>query len=76
MQVYSEISPYEFLMDRSWECDSLKAAINNAGISDLDFDDVVEEMLALNIISETGLNDFFRFNEEQILFVLGINDEE
>lgn len=76
MQIYSEISPYEFLMNRSWECDSLKDAINNAGISDLDFDDVVEEMLALNIISETGLNDFFRFNEEQILLVFGINVEE
>lgn len=76
MQIYREVSPYQFLMNDSWECDDLKSKIEEAGVSDLDFDSVVEEYFSEASVSETKLNDFFRFEAETLLSALGIDYDE
>ena len=75
MTITREISPYEFLMHDSWECESLKNEIYAADIDSDDFDAYVEEVIGEEC-SETSLNDFFRFNEDGILEYFGIKADE
>ena len=75
MTLTREISPYEFLMNDSWDCESLKNEIYAADIDSDDFDAYVEEVIGKEC-SETSLNDFFRFNEDDILEYLGIKADE
>ena len=75
MTLTREISPYEFLMNDSWDCESLKNEIYAADIDSDDFDAYVEEVIGEEC-SETSLNDFFRFNEDDILEYLGIKADE
>ena len=70
-----EISPYEFLMNDSWDCESLKNEIYAADIDSDDFDAYVEEVISEEC-SETSLNDFFRSNEDDILEYFGIKADE
>ena len=66
MTLTREISPYEFLMNDSWDCESLKNEIYAADIDSDDFDAYVEEVIGEEC-SETSLSDFLRFNEDYIL---------
>ena len=75
MTLTREISPYEFLMNDSWDCESLKNEIYAADIDSDDFDAYVEEVIGEEC-SETSLNDFFRFNEDDILEYFGIKADE
>ena len=75
MTLTREISPYEFLMNDSWDCESLKNEIYAADIDSDDFDAYVEEVIGEEC-SETSLNDFFRFNEDDILEYFGIKADK
>ena len=75
MTITREISPYEFLMNDSWDCESLRNEICAADIDSDDFDAYVEEVIGEEC-SETSLNDFFRFNEDDILEYFGIKADE
>ena len=75
MTITREISPYEFLMNDSWDCESLKNEIYAADIDSDDFDAYVEEVIGEEC-SETSLNDFFQFNEDDILEYFGIKADE
>ena len=75
MTLTREISPYEFLMNDSWDCESLKNESYAGDIDSDDFDAYVEEVIGEEC-SETSLNDFFRFNEDDILEYFGIKADE
>ena len=75
MTLTREISPYEFLMNDSWDCESLKNEIYAADIDSDDFDAYVEEVIGEEC-SETSLNDFFRFNEDEILEYFSIKADK
>ena len=75
MTITREISPYDFLMNDSWDCESLRNEISAADIDSDDFDAYVEEVIGEEC-SETSLNDFFRFNEDDILEYFGIKADE
>ena len=75
MTLTREISPYEFLMNDSWDCESLKNEIYAADIDSDDFDAYVEEVIGEEC-SETSLNDFFRFNEDYILEYFSIKADK
>ena len=75
MTITREISPYEFLMNDSWECETLRNEIYAADIDSDDFDAYVEAVIGEEY-SETSLNDFFRFNEDDILEYFGIKADE
>ena len=75
MTLTREISPYEFLMNDSWECETLRNEIYAADIKCEDFDAYVEEVIGEEC-SETLLNDFFRFNEDEILEYFGLKVDE
>ena len=75
MTITREISPYEFLMNDSWECETLRNEIYAADIDSDDFDAYVESVIGEEC-SETSLNDFLRFNEDDILEYFGIKADE
>ena len=75
MTITREISPYDFLMNESWECESLRNEIYAADIDSDDFDAYVEEVIGEEC-SATSLNDFFRFNEDEILEYFGLKVDE
>ena len=75
MKIVREISPYEFLMNESWDCETLRNEISAGDIKCEDFDAYVEEVIGEEC-SETSLNDFFRFNEDEILEYFGIKADK
>jgi len=75
MKVSKEYTPYEFLENESWECETLLERIDMANMEE-EFNDYVEEQFDGQCPTETELNDFLRFNEDEICEALGIDDEE
>ena len=57
------------------DCESLKNEIYAADIDSDDFDAYVEEVIGEEC-SETSLNDFFRFNVDEILEYFGLKVDE
>lgn len=68
MTITIDTTPWDFLFNRSWECDSLKDFIEEHNISKEDFNVVVEDICCNSDepMSETGLNDMLRFDWESI----------
>lgn len=75
MEIRKNITPYDFLCADSWECDDLAEVICRANAVDA-FNAYVEECFTGNMPTECQLNDFFRFNDDQILSDLGIKSDE
>lgn len=70
MKILFEMTPYEFLRDRSWCTDDLKADIT-PDLADA-FNNYIEDVFDGQTPDMTELNDFMRFNYEDIHDDLGI----
>lgn len=71
MKIIIETTPYDFLKNDSWECEYLAEIIDKHDCKD-SFNTCVEEYFNGQIPSKTELNDFMRFNLDEILDWLGI----
>lgn len=70
MKILFEMTPYEFLRDRSWYTDYLKADIT-PDLADA-FNNYIEDVFDGQTPDMTELNDFMRFNYDDIIDDLGI----
>lgn len=75
MKITIETTPYDFLQNKSWECEYLAKEID-AHDCEESFNECVEEYFNGQIPSMTELNDFMRFNVDEILNWLGIADDK
>ena len=73
MTIKYETEPIDFLRDDSWECDDLYDDIVNSG-KETEFNDLIEEVFP-NGATKTELNDYCRFNSQDIREMLGISDD-
>lgn len=70
MKILFEMTPYEFLRDRSWRTVDLKADIT-PNLADA-FNNYIEDVFDGQTPDMTELNDFMRFNYDDIIADLGI----
>ena len=74
MIIKYEIEPIDFLRDDSWECDDLYDDIVNSG-KETEFNVYIEDVFP-NGANPTELNDYCRFNSQDIREMLGISDDD
>lgn len=71
MRITKEIDPFTWLCENSWCCGDLsKIILENDKVDE--FNSVVEEYFNGQFPSECELNDFCRFNQDEIQTWLGI----
>ena len=74
MIIKYEIEPIDFLRDDSWECDDLYDDIVNSD-KETEFNAYIEDVFP-NGANPTELNDYCRFNSQDIREMLGISDDD
>ena len=74
MKMLSEMTPYEFLCNQSWCTDDLKADIT-PDLADA-FNNYIENVFDGQTPDMTELNDFMRFNYDDIIDNLGIASDD
>lgn len=74
MKMLSEMTPYKFLRDQSWCNDDLKAKIT-PDLADA-FNDFIENVFDGQTPDMTELNDFMRFEYDDIIADLGIASDD
>ena len=78
MTLTIDTTPWDFLFHESWECDNLKDFIEEHNISKEEFNTVVEDICCSydEPMSETDLNDMFRFDWESICEYFSWEEED
>lgn len=74
MTIKYETEPIDFLRNDGWECDDLYDDIVNSG-KETEFNDHIEEVFP-NGATKTELNDYCRFNSQDIREMLEISDDD